>query len=66
MTNTPAAFSAVYSDWKLIKTRGVVSISFEVPLEAAGHAYNVLNGMPHFEIDKRFAIARLKDDATKA
>ncbi len=59
----PAAFSAVYSDWKLIKTRGVVSISFEVPLEAAGHAYNVLHGMPGFAEEKRFAIARLKKDA---
>lgn len=61
MTDKPAAFSAVYSDWKLIKTRGVVSISFEVPLEAAGHAYNVLSGMPSFAEETRFAIARLKD-----
>lgn len=58
----PAAFSAVYSDWKLIKTRGVVSISFEVPLEAAGHAYNVLHGMPNFAEELRFAIARLNDE----
>ena len=60
----PAAFSAIYSDWKLIKTRGVVSISFEVPLEAAGHAYNVLDGMPTYGEEKFFAIARL-NDATK-
>jgi hypothetical protein len=56
----PAAFSAIYSDWKLIKTRGVVSISFEVPLEAAGHAHNVLHGMPSFAEDQWFAIARMK------
>ena len=61
MTDKPAAFSAIYSDFKLIKTRGVVSICFEVPIEAAGHAFNVLGGMPHYEIDKRFAIARLED-----
>lgn len=63
MSNEPAAFSAVYSDFKLIKTRGVVSISFEVPLNAADHAYNVLNGLPNFEKEKYFAIARLKPDA---
>ena len=55
-----AAFSATYSDWKVVKTRRVVQIVFEVPLEAAGHAYNVLGGMPRFEKEEWFAIARLK------
>jgi len=56
----PAAFSAAYVDWKVIKTRGAVQIVFEVPIEAAGHAYNVLDGMPTFGEEKRFAIARLE------
>lgn len=55
----PAAFSAEYADWKIIKTRSAVQIVFEVPLEAAGHAYNVLGGMPNFGEPTRFAIARL-------
>ena len=60
MTDKPAAFTATYSDWKIIKTRGAVSISFEVPLKAVGHAYNVLGGMPDFGTEQWFAIARLE------
>jgi hypothetical protein len=56
----PAAFSASYSDWKVIKGRKVIQIIFEVPMEAAGHAYNVLGGMPNFGADEWFAIARLQ------
>lgn len=56
----PAAFSATYSDWKIVKGRKVVQIVFEVPVEAAGHAYNVLDGMPRFGAEKWFGIARLE------
>lgn len=55
----PAAFSATYSDWKVIKTRQVVQIVLEVPLKAADHAYNVLGGMPNIESEGWFAVARL-------
>lgn len=55
----PAAFSASYSDWRVVKGRKVVQIIFEVPIEAAGHAYNVLGGMPNFGSEDWFAIARL-------
>lgn len=58
----PAAFSATYSDLKLIKTRKVVQFIFEVPLEAAGHAYNVLGGMPSPMDEKWFAIARMSTE----
>ncbi len=58
--NSPAAFSATYSDWRVIKGRKVVQIVFEVPLEASGHAYNVLSGMPNFGSEKWFAIARMQ------
>lgn len=57
----PAVFSASYSDWRIVKTRGVVIVSFEIPLNAADLAYNVLGGMPTYETERRFAIARLKD-----
>ena len=56
-----AAFSATYSDWRVIKGRKVVQIVFEVPLEASGHAYNVLGGMPNFGDDEWFAVARLEN-----
>lgn len=56
----PAAFSATYSDLKVIRGRKVVQFIFEVPIEAAGHAYNVLGGMPSPMDEKWFAIARLK------
>lgn len=60
--DTPAAFSATYSDLKLIKTRKVVQFVFEVPLEAAEHAMNVLGGMPSPMSEKWFAIARLQEE----
>lgn len=53
------AFECTFSDWRLIKTRGVVSISFEVPIEKADVAYKVLGGMPDHSSEKWFAIARL-------
>lgn len=59
----PAAFSAYYSDWKVIKTRSVVQIVLEVPLKAADHAYQVLGGMPNFEAEKMVAVARMEEQA---
>ena len=55
----PAAFSATYSDLKVIRGRKVVQFVFEVPIEAAGHAMNILGGMPNPMAEKWFAIARL-------
>lgn len=60
MTDNPAAFSASYSDWRVVKGRKVIQIIFEIPIEAAGHAYNVLNGMPTFGAETWFAIARMQ------
>lgn len=65
MTEKPAVFTATYADIKTIKTRQVVQVIFELPVEAAGHAYNVLGGWPDFSAERWFAIARLeKPDAT--
>ena len=63
---TPAAFSASYSDWRIVKGRKVVQIVLEVPLEAAHHAYNVLGGMPSLGSEQWFAVARMKKEADDA
>lgn len=54
-----AAFKATYSDFKLIKTRGVISLCFEIPLEQADAALKVLGGMPNPGAEVWCAIARL-------
>lgn len=63
----PSAFGAAYSDWKIIRTRGVIQIVFEVPIEQEGAAYAALGGMPKQDRSDWFAIARMnkvKPDAT--
>jgi hypothetical protein len=61
-----AAFKATYSDWKLIKTRGVVQVVMEVPLADADAAYDVLGGMPVHGKERWFGIAALKSPAEEA
>jgi len=56
------AFRATYSDWKLIKTRGVVQVVMEVPLADADAAYDVLGGMPVHGKERWFGIAALKTE----
>lgn len=63
---TAAAFRAAYSDFKLVKTRSVVQIIFEVPLEQADLAYRVIGGMPVPGAERWCAIARLDEGATVA
>jgi hypothetical protein len=55
-----AAFRAEFSDWKLIRTRKVVQIVLEVPVELSGEAYEVLGGMPDPSKSVWCAVARLK------
>lgn len=54
-----SAFKAAYSDWKLVKTRGVVQIVFEVPLADADAVYDVVGGMPDAARERWFGIAPL-------
>jgi hypothetical protein len=54
------AFRAAYSDWKLVKTRGVVQIVFEVPLAESDAAYDVVGGMPDVSKERWFGIAAIK------
>jgi hypothetical protein len=58
-----AAFTATYSDFRLIKGRKVVQIVLEVPLEAADAAYTVLGGMPNPAAEIWCAVARLVQPA---
>lgn len=53
------AFKGTYADWKLVKTRGVVQVVFEVPLHEADAAYGVLGGMPTPSKERWFGIAPL-------
>lgn len=62
----PAAFSATYADWKLIRGRKVVQVVFEIPLEKADEAYQVVGGMPDAGAEKWFGIAALTPAATEA
>jgi hypothetical protein len=62
----PAAFSATYSDFKLVKTRKVAQLVFEVPLEAVDAALSVVGGMPDPGAERWFGIAPLKEEAAKA
>lgn len=55
----PAAFKAAYSDWRLVKTRQVVQVIFEVPLADADAAYTILGGMPNPATENWFGIAAL-------
>ncbi len=55
-----SAFRATYADFKLIKTRGVVSVSFELPVEQAQAALDVLGGMPIAATEVWCAVARLE------
>lgn len=59
----PAAFRGTYSDWKLVKTRGVVQVIFEVPLADADAAYSILGGMPNAANETWFGIAALNAKA---
>jgi hypothetical protein len=61
----PAAFRATYSDWRLVRSRKVVQIVLEVPLEGSSEAYDVLGGMPNPAAETWCAIARLDHQRTE-
>ena len=56
----PAAFTATYSDFKVIRTPDTAQFIFEVPLKAADHALNVLGGVPQPMKERWVAIACLE------
>lgn len=62
----PAAFRGTYSDWRLVKTRAVVQVIFEIPLADSDAAYEVLGGMPVHGNERWFGIAALKSPQQEA
>jgi hypothetical protein len=56
-----AAFQATYSNWRVIRGRGVVQIVLELPIENADAAYNALGGMPTAD-EVWVGVARLADN----
>jgi hypothetical protein len=56
-----AAFRASFADWKLLKTRGIIQVVFEVPLHEADEAYQALGGMPDPAKERWFGIAALDE-----
>ena len=60
--NAPAAFKAEYADWKLIKSRRVVQIVLEIPLEEANAAHTSLGGMPNPAESLWLGVARLNTE----
>jgi hypothetical protein len=60
------AFRAAFSDMKLVKTRQVAQLIFEIPIEEFDAAYEVLGGMPVPSKERWFGIAALKSTAEEA
>jgi hypothetical protein len=61
-----AAFRAAFSDIKLVKTRQVAQLIFEIPLSDFDAAYEVLGGMPNPANERWFGIAAIKQEASPA
>lgn len=57
--NKPAAFQATFSDLKLVKTRQVAQLIFEIPLADFDSAYEILGGMPNPAFERWFGIAAI-------
>jgi hypothetical protein len=60
-----AIIQATYSEWKMVKTRKVLVLSFEVPLEAQAAVMAAL-GTPMPDAETWVAIARLNLNAATA
>lgn len=61
----PLAFRGTYSDWRLVKTRGVVQVIFELPLAEADAAYQILGGMPDASKERWFGVAPLSSEPAR-
>ncbi len=59
-----AAFSATYSDFRIVKGRKCAQIVLEVPIEAADAALAALGGVPRPDAEVWVGVARI--DPTKA
>lgn len=57
----PLAVRAAYADLKLVKTRQVAQLIFEIPISEFDAAYEVLGGLPTPDSERWFAIAAIKE-----
>jgi hypothetical protein len=55
----PPAFRAAYADLKVIRTRQMVQLVFEVPIGEFDAAYEVLGGLPDSATERWFGIAAI-------
>tara|TARA_B100001057_G_C22859775_1_gene954032 strand:- start:2466 stop:2906 length:441 start_codon:yes stop_codon:yes gene_type:complete len=61
MNKTNRIMKGTYSDYKLIKTRGVISVSVEFPIEQAEEFVRMF-GMPKLDTEKWVALAGLNEE----
>ena len=59
MTDAPAAIKATFADFRPVKTRKLMQLVFEVPIEQADAALSALGGVPLPDQERWVAIARL-------
>lgn len=66
--NAPAAIKGTFSDFRTVKSRKIVQLIVEVPIEEATSALNTLGGVPNPADSVWVAVARLKEtsEARKA
>lgn len=62
---TAAATKATFSDFRIIKSRNVAVLHFEVPLEGADAALAALGGLPQPATERWCGIARLTEEAAR-
>ena len=64
MTDRAAAIAGVFADYRLIKTRGVLALVIEVPVERQAEVFAAL-GYPMPGEEQPVAVARLANDAAQ-
>jgi len=58
----PAAIRGTFADFRIIKTRKLVQIIIEIPIEKADEALRTLGGIPMSDQERWVAIARIESD----
>jgi hypothetical protein len=57
--NEPSAIKATFADFKIVKTRKLAQLIFEIPIEQADSALAALGGIPRSDAERWVAIALL-------
>ncbi len=58
----PAAIMGTFADFKIIKTRKLVQVIIEIPIEKADEALRALGGVPMSDKERWVAIARIEGE----